>query len=162
MGDIKELSKTLPETSTASQSGYHIAEAGANPITQLAFTLANGFTFVETIGLAAAPDDFARNLCSSLVTLMLNMRIGESHVNLGNCDEAHYGANAQSNAQISHPNIHRCCMLGTDLTTSERHHRHFMRLPTTVTLHTNAYDEAITTRPKTLFAERLPSNDHQP
>jgi methylmalonyl-CoA mutase len=45
------------------QSGYHIAEAGANPITQLAFTLANGFTYVEYyLSRGMNIDDFAPNL----------------------------------------------------------------------------------------------------
>ena len=44
-------------------SGYHIAEAGANPISQLAFTLANGFTYVEAyLARGMAIDDFAPNL----------------------------------------------------------------------------------------------------
>ena len=48
---------------SVSISGYHIAEAGANPITQLAFTLANGFTFVETyLARGMKVDDFAPNL----------------------------------------------------------------------------------------------------
>ena len=48
---------------SVSISGYHIAEAGANPITQLAFTLANGFTFVETyLARGMDIDDFAPNL----------------------------------------------------------------------------------------------------
>ena len=48
---------------SVSISGYHIAEAGANPITQLAFTLANGFTFVEAyLARGMHIDDFAPNL----------------------------------------------------------------------------------------------------
>ena len=48
---------------SVSISGYHIAEAGANPITQLAFTLANGFTYVEAyLARGMAVDDFAPNL----------------------------------------------------------------------------------------------------
>ena len=48
---------------SVSISGYHIAEAGANPITQLAFTLANGFTYVEAyLARGMAVDDFAANL----------------------------------------------------------------------------------------------------
>ena len=48
---------------SVSISGYHIAEAGANPISQLAFTLANGFTYVETyLARGMHIDDFAPNL----------------------------------------------------------------------------------------------------
>ena len=48
---------------SVSISGYHIAEAGANPITQLAFTLANGFTYMEHyIARGMDPDKFAPNL----------------------------------------------------------------------------------------------------
>jgi methylmalonyl-CoA mutase len=49
MGDIQEyfIRKQVRNYYSVSISGYHIAEAGANPISQLAFTLANGFTFVE-------------------------------------------------------------------------------------------------------------------
>ena len=48
---------------SVSISGYHIAEAGANPITQLAFTLANGFTYVESyLARGMHIDDFAPNL----------------------------------------------------------------------------------------------------
>ena len=52
-----------------SVSGYHIAEAGANPISQLAFTLANGFTFVEAyLARGMKIDDFAPNPRSSSPT----------------------------------------------------------------------------------------------
>ncbi len=49
MGDIQDyfIQNNVRNFYSVSISGYHIAEAGANPITQLAFTLANGFTFVE-------------------------------------------------------------------------------------------------------------------
>ena len=49
MGDVQEyfIEKNIRNFYSVSISGYHIAEAGANPISQLAFTLANGFTFVE-------------------------------------------------------------------------------------------------------------------
>ena len=49
MGDVQEffIDKKIRNFYSVSISGYHIAEAGANPITQLAFTLANGFTYVE-------------------------------------------------------------------------------------------------------------------
>jgi len=49
MGDVQEsfIERSVRNFYSVSISGYHIAEAGANPITQLAFTLANGFTYVE-------------------------------------------------------------------------------------------------------------------
>ena len=49
MGDVQEyfIEKNVSNFYSVSISGYHIAEAGANPISQLAFTLANGFTYVE-------------------------------------------------------------------------------------------------------------------
>ena len=54
---------------SVSISGYHIAEAGANPISQLAFTLANGFTYVEYyLARGMHIDDFAPNLPSSSPT----------------------------------------------------------------------------------------------
>ena len=65
MGDIQEYFVThgIRNFYSVSISGYHIAEAGANPITQLAFTLANGFTLVEYyLSRGMAIDDFAGNL----------------------------------------------------------------------------------------------------
>ena len=65
MGDIQEyfIDKEVKNFYSVSISGYHIAEAGANPITQLAFTLANGFTFVEYyLSRGMKIDDFAPNL----------------------------------------------------------------------------------------------------
>lgn len=65
MGDIQEyfIEKNVRNYYSVSISGYHIAEAGANPITQLAFTLANGFTYVEYYrARGMAIDDFAPNL----------------------------------------------------------------------------------------------------
>ena len=65
MGDIQEyfIDKSVRNYYSVSISGYHIAEAGANPITQLALTLANGFTFVEYyLARGMNIDDFAGNL----------------------------------------------------------------------------------------------------
>ncbi len=65
IGDLQEyLSKNkIMNYYSLSISGYHIAEAGANPITQLAFTLANGFTYVEYfINRGLKVDEFAPNL----------------------------------------------------------------------------------------------------
>jgi isobutyryl-CoA mutase len=65
MGDIQEyfVQKNVRNFYSVSISGYHIAEAGANPISQLAFTLANGFTYVEAyLARGMHIDDFAPNL----------------------------------------------------------------------------------------------------
>ena len=65
MGDIQEyfVRNDVRNFYSVSISGYHIAEAGANPISQLAFTLSNGFTFVETyLARGMDIDDFAPNL----------------------------------------------------------------------------------------------------
>ncbi|MDQ3276892.1 MAG: methylmalonyl-CoA mutase family protein, partial [Bacteroidota bacterium] len=65
MGDVQEyfIRSKVRNFYSVSISGYHIAEAGANPITQLAFTLANGFTYVEYyLSRGMAIDDFAPNL----------------------------------------------------------------------------------------------------
>ncbi|MDE2495943.1 MAG: methylmalonyl-CoA mutase family protein [Alphaproteobacteria bacterium] len=65
MGDIQEyfVQNKVRNFYSVSISGYHIAEAGANPISQLAFTLANGFTFVESyLARGMNVDDFAPNL----------------------------------------------------------------------------------------------------
>ena len=65
MGDMQEYfcRNAIRNYYAVSISGYHIAEAGANPITQLAFTLSNGFTYVEYyLGRGMEIDDFANNL----------------------------------------------------------------------------------------------------
>ena len=65
MGDVQEyfIQNKVRNFYSVSISGYHIAEAGANPITQLAFTLANGFTYVEYyLSMGINIDDFAPNL----------------------------------------------------------------------------------------------------
>jgi isobutyryl-CoA mutase len=65
MGDVQEyfINEKVRNFYSVSISGYHIAEAGANPITQLAFTLANGFTYVEYyLSRGMNIDDFAPNL----------------------------------------------------------------------------------------------------
>ncbi len=65
MGDVQEyfITHKVQNFYSVSISGYHIAEAGANPITQLAFTLANGFTYVEYyLSRGMSIDDFAPNL----------------------------------------------------------------------------------------------------
>ena len=70
MGDIAEwfIAHNVRNFYSASISGYHIAEAGANPVTQLAFTLANGFTFVEAY-LARRME--GRRVCAEFFILLL-------------------------------------------------------------------------------------------
>jgi isobutyryl-CoA mutase len=67
MGDIQEyfVHHQVQNFYSVSISGYHIAEAGANPISQLAFTLANGFTYVEAISRAACTSTTSRRTCRS-------------------------------------------------------------------------------------------------
>src|SRR5690606_39240649 len=65
MGDIQQyfIDNRVRNFYSVSISGYHIAEAGANPISQLAFTLSNGFTYVESyLARGMDIDDFAPNL----------------------------------------------------------------------------------------------------
>jgi methylmalonyl-CoA mutase len=65
MGDVQQyfIDQKVRNFYSVSISGYHIAEAGANPISQLAFTVANGFTFVEYyLSRGMHIDDFAPNL----------------------------------------------------------------------------------------------------
>ena len=74
MGDIQQyfIDRKVRNYYSVSISGYHIAEAGANPISQLAFTLSNGFTFVEYyLSRGMHIDDFAGNL-----SLLLQQRPG--------------------------------------------------------------------------------------
>ncbi len=71
MADVQEwfISNRVRNFYSVSISGYHIAEAGANPISQLAFTLANGFTYVESyLARGMAIDDFAPTCRSSSAT----------------------------------------------------------------------------------------------
>ena len=71
MGDIQEffVHNQVQNFYSVSISGYHIAEAGANPISQLAFTLSNGFTYVESyLARGMHIDDFAPNLSFSSPT----------------------------------------------------------------------------------------------
>ena len=67
MGDIQQyfIENGVRNFYSVSISGYHIAEAGANPITQLAFTLANGFTYVEYYLRAACTSTTSRRTCRS-------------------------------------------------------------------------------------------------
>jgi methylmalonyl-CoA mutase len=71
MGDVQQyfVERDVRNFYSVSISGYHIAEAGANPISQLAFTLSNGFTIVEYyLARGMEIDEFAPNSASSFPT----------------------------------------------------------------------------------------------
>ena len=154
MGDVQEyfIEKGVENFYSASVSGYHIAEAGANPITQLAFTLANGFTYVEYFLARGLPvDEFARNLSfffsngldpEYAVMSRVARRIWARAMRLL------YGAGERSqkfkvHIQTSGRSLHASEVQFNDIRTT-------LQALTALTdacnsLHTNAYDEAITT-----------------
>jgi len=137
---------------SVSISGYHIAEAGANPISQLAFTLANGFTFVEAyLARGMKIDDFAPNLSFFFsngmdpeYTVMgrVARRIWASAMRFK------YGANERSqklkyHIQTSGRSLHAQEMDFNDIRTTLQ--ALIAVYDNCNSLHTNAYDEAITT-----------------
>jgi methylmalonyl-CoA mutase len=137
---------------SVSISGYHIAEAGANPISQLAFTLANGFTFVEAyLARGMDIDDFAPNLSFFFsngmdpeYTVMgrVARRIWASAMRFK------YGANERSqklkyHIQTSGRSLHAQEMDFNDIRTTLQ--ALIAVYDNCNSLHTNAYDEAITT-----------------
>ena len=137
---------------SVSISGYHIAEAGANPISQLAFTLANGFTFVEAyLARGMDIDDFAPNLSFFFsngmdpeYTVMgrVARRIWASAMRFK------YGANERSqklkyHIQTSGRSLHAQEMDFNDIRTTLQ--ALIAIYDNCNSLHTNAYDEAITT-----------------
>ena len=154
MGDVQEffIGRRIGNFYSASVSGYHIAEAGANPITQLAFTLANGFTYVEYfLSRGLAVDDFARNLSfffsngldpEYAVLSRVARRIWARALKL------RYGAGERSrkfkvHIQTSGRSLHAREVQFNDIRTT-------LQALTAISdacnsLHTNAYDEAITT-----------------
>ncbi len=154
MGDIQEYftENKIRNFYSVSISGYHIAEAGANPITQLAFTLANGFTFVEYYrarGLQV--DDFAANLSFFFSNGMdpeysvigrVARRIWARAMKLL------YGASARSqqlkyHIQTSGRSLHAQEIAFNDIRTTLQ--ALYALNDNCNSLHTNAYDEAITT-----------------
>jgi len=154
MGDIQEyfIQKQVRNFYSVSISGYHIAEAGANPITQLAFTLANGFTFVEYyLSRGMDIDDFAPNL-----SFFFSNGIDPEYAVIGRVARRIW-AKAMKNIYDGNE---RSQMLKYHIQTSGRslHAQEidFNDIRTTLqalyaiydncnSLHTNAYDEAITT-----------------
>ncbi|MBA2422904.1 MAG: methylmalonyl-CoA mutase family protein [Chitinophagales bacterium] len=154
MGDVQEyfIDNKVRNFYSVSISGYHIAEAGANPITQLAFTLANGFTYVEYyLSRGMKIDEFAPNL-----SFFFSNGIDPEYAVIGR------GARRllAKAMKIKYCGNERSQMLKYHIQTSGRslHAQEidFNDIRTTLqalyaiydncnSLHTNAYDEAITT-----------------
>ena len=154
MGDIQEyfVHHKIQNFYSVSISGYHIAEAGANPISQLAFTLANGFTYVESyLARGMHIDDFAPNL-----SFFFSNGMDPEYSVIGRVARRiwavamrnKYGANERSqklkyHVQTSGRSLHAQEMAFNDIRTT-------LQALCAVydncnSLHTNAYDEAITT-----------------
>jgi len=154
MGDVQEyfIEQNVRNFYSVSISGYHIAEAGANPITQLAFTLANGFTYVEYyLSRGMDINKFAPNL-----SFFFSNGIDPEYAVIGRVarkiwskamrDE--YGANARSqmlkyHIQTSGRSLHAQEIDFNDIRTTLQ--ALYAIYDNCNSLHTNAYDEAITT-----------------
>jgi methylmalonyl-CoA mutase len=133
-------------------SGYHIAEAGANPLSQLAFTLANGFTYVESyLGRGLSIDDFAPNL-----SFFFSNGMDPEYAVLGRVARRiwaiamrdRYGADERSqklkyHVQTSGRSLHAQEMDFNDIRTTLQ--ALIALYDNANSLHTNAYDEAVTT-----------------
>lgn len=154
MADIQEwfIENQVRNFYSVSISGYHIAEAGANPISQLAFTLANGFTYVEAY-LARGMDinDFAPNLSFFFsngmdVEYSVLGRVARRIWAITMRDK--YGANERSqklkyHVQTSGRSLHAQEMSFNDIRTTLQ--ALIAIYDNANSLHTNAYDEAVTT-----------------
>jgi methylmalonyl-CoA mutase len=154
MGDIQEyfIVNQVRSFYSVSISGYHIAEAGANPISQLAFTLANGFTFVEAyLARGMHIDEFAPNL-----SFFFSYGMDPEYAVLGRVARRiwavamreRYGANERSqklkfHSQTSGRSLHAQEIAFNDIRTTLQ--ALISTYDHTNSLHTNAYDEAITT-----------------
>jgi isobutyryl-CoA mutase len=137
---------------SVSISGYHIAEAGANPISQLAFTLANGFTYVESyLARGMHIDDFAGNL-----SFFFSNGMDPEYSVIGRVARRiwavamknRYGANERSqklkyHVQTSGRSLHAQEMAFNDIRTTLQ--ALCAIYDNCNSLHTNAYDEAVTT-----------------
>jgi len=154
MGDIQQyfIDKKVRNYYSVSISGYHIAEAGANPISQLAFTLSNGFTYVEYyLSRGMHIDDFAPNL-----SYFFSNGLDPEYTVIGRVArriwavamKEKYGANDRSqklkyHIQTSGRSLHAQEMDFNDIRTTLQA---LMALYDNCnSLHTNAYDEAVTT-----------------
>ena len=154
MGDMQQyfIDKAIRNFYSVSISGYHIAEAGANPISQLAFTLSNGFTFVEAyLARGMNIDDFAPNL-----SFFFSNGMDPEYTVMGRVARRiwatsmrdRYGANARSqklkyHIQTSGRSLHAQEMNFNDIRTTLQ--ALIAIYDNCNSLHTNAYDEAITT-----------------
>jgi len=153
-GDIQQyfIEHSVRNFYSVSISGYHIAEAGANPITQLAFTLANGFTFVEYfLSRGMDIDAFAPNL-----SFFFSNGLDPEYSVIGRVARRiwakamknKYGANERSqklkyHIQTSGRSLHAQEIAFNDIRTTLQ--ALYALNDTCNSLHTNAYDEAITT-----------------
>ncbi len=154
MGDIQQyfIDKQVKNYYSVSISGYHIAEAGANPISQLAFTLSNGFTYVEYyLSRGMHIDDFAPNL-----SYFFSNGLDPEYTVIGRVArriwaivmKEKYGANDRSqklkyHIQTSGRSLHAQEMDFNDIRTTLQA---LMALYDNCnSLHTNAYNEAVTT-----------------
>lgn len=154
MGDIQEyfINNQVRNFYSVSISGYHIAEAGANPISQLAFTLSNGFTFVEAyLARGMKVDDFAHNL-----SFFFSNGMDPEYTVMGRVARRiwaiamrfRYGANERSqklkyHIQTSGRSLHAQEMSFNDIRTTLQ--ALIAIYDNCNSLHTNAYDEAVTT-----------------
>ncbi len=154
MGDIQEffVHNQVQNFYSVSISGYHIAEAGANPISQLAFTLSNGFTYVESyLARGMKIDDFAPNL-----SFFFSNGMDPEYSVIGRVARRiwavamknKYGANERSqklkyHIQTSGRSLHAQEMDFNDIRTTLQ--ALIAIYDNCNSLHTNAYDEAITT-----------------
>jgi methylmalonyl-CoA mutase len=154
MADIQEwfIAQKVRNFYSVSISGYHIAEAGANPISQLAFTLTNGFTYVEAyLARGMDIDDFAPNL-----SFFLSNGMDPEYSVLGRVArriwavamKEKYGANDRSqklkyHVQTSGRSLHAQEMDFNDIRTTLQ--ALIAIYDNANSLHTNAFDEAVTT-----------------
>jgi isobutyryl-CoA mutase len=154
MGDIAEyfVQHEVRNFYSVSISGYHIAEAGANPISQLAFTLSNGFTFVEAyLARGMQVDDFAPNL-----SFFFSNGMDPEYTVMGRVARRiwavamrdRYGANERSqklkyHVQTSGRSLHAQEVQFNDIRTTLQ--ALIAIYDNCNSLHTNAFDEAITT-----------------
>ncbi|WP_022975008.1 methylmalonyl-CoA mutase family protein [Nevskia ramosa] len=154
MGDIQQsfVERGVRNFYSVSISGYHIAEAGANPISQLAFTLANGFTFVEYyLARGMKIDDFAPNL-----SFFFSNGMDPEYSVIGRVARRiwaramreRYSANERSqmlkyHIQTSGRSLHAQEIQFNDIRTTLQ--ALYALFDNCNSLHTNAYDEAITT-----------------
>lgn len=154
MADVQEwfVRNDVRNFYSVSISGYHIAEAGANPISQLAFTLANGFTYVETyLARGLAIDDFAPNL-----SFFFSNGMDPEYTVIGRVARRiwaiamreRYGAGERAqklkyHVQTSGRSLHAQEMQFNDIRTTLQ--ALIAVYDNCNSLHTNAFDEAVTT-----------------